>query len=86
MGLRIITFPLLAGQELSISNTEFTFIKIESDYPVAARIDNCKDDETKFLSCNNISLNQPIVVRDLRSSTAPDLATRNLVKITAVKP
>ena len=86
VGVRVVSFPVLAGEEVSISNADFTYLKIESDDPIAAKVGNCSSDKTKFFVCDDATPEEPIIIRDLRIGLAPDTSSRNLVKITAVKP
>jgi hypothetical protein len=84
-GVRVVTFPIYAGQELRITNPEFNFVKIETDFPAAVKIGNCQATETTHISCNNVSINDPILVQDNRLGLPPNSTPRNRIRVVAIK-
>jgi hypothetical protein len=83
--VRIVTFPIYAGQELNVSNPEFNFVKIESDFPVIVQIGSCQFTETKRASCNDVSTDDLIKVQDLRAGAPADQVPENRIRITAIQ-
>jgi hypothetical protein len=82
-GTRTTTFPIYPGQELRVTNPQYRFIKIESDFPVTIQIGSCQFTGTKNASCDEVSVNDPIRIWDLRGGTPPDGGADNRIKITA---
>jgi len=84
-GVRIVTFPILPGQELNVSDPEFNFIKVETDYPVLVKIGHCQATNTLRIRCKNVPDGALILVQDSRIGISPDEVPRNKIRITAVK-
>ena len=84
-GVRHTVFSLLPGEELDLSNSEFNYIKIDSDYPVVFKVGDCQASETRQIVCNNIDPNLTIQIQDTRIGIPVGSVPENKVRILAIQ-
>jgi hypothetical protein len=81
---RDFIFLALAGQEISISNTVFVSVVVESDQPVTVKMGTCHAEFITKVTCTDLDVNDAIVIYDLRRGEPPDTSPRNRVKLTGI--
>ena len=80
-----VTIDLLPGQEVELINPAFSYIRVNSDSPVVARIGGkCQATETTDLICHTMP-NIDVHFQDSRIGVPVDSAPINHVRFTAIR-
>jgi hypothetical protein len=74
----------LPGQEVHVDNCCFSYVRLDSDFPIAVHAGQCQATNTTDIICH-ITANIDVNFQDLRIGVPIDSAPLNLVRLTAIR-